>query len=45
LGMQRFRGKIPLRVSPDLHRRLKIEAAERDVSLNHYLVTKLASER
>ncbi len=42
LGMQKFAGKIPLRVSPDLHRRLKMEAAERKVSLNQYLVHKLA---
>lgn len=44
-GLQKFAGKIPLRVTPDLHKRLKIEAAERDVSLNHYLVSKLASDK
>lgn len=42
LGMQKFKGNIPLRVSPDLHRRLKMEAQERDISLNQYLIHKLA---
>ena len=43
LGLQKYAGKIPLRVSPELHRRLKIEAAEQQISLNQYLLTKLSA--
>lgn len=45
LGLQKFGGKIPLRVTPEMHKQLKIEAAEQEVSLNQYLVSKLAPHR
>ena len=41
LGMRSFKGKVPLRISPDLHRQLAIEAEEQGISLNQFLATKL----
>jgi predicted HicB family RNase H-like nuclease len=43
LGIKRFSGKYPLRLTPELHRELAIRAAEQKVSLNQYIQTKLAS--
>ena len=39
-----YSGKLSLRIDPELHRRLAIEAAERDESLNQYIVDRLAEE-
>jgi predicted HicB family RNase H-like nuclease len=36
-------GKFQVRIPPELHRRLAIEAAEENVSLNRYVNNKLAS--
>lgn len=38
-----FSGKFNVRMPRELHRRLAIESAEQNVSLNQYVVTKLAS--
>ena len=43
LGVKKFSGKYPLRLTPELHRELAMRAAEQKVSLNQYIQTKLAS--
>jgi predicted HicB family RNase H-like nuclease len=43
LADQSFSGKFMVRTTPDVHRRLAIEAAEAKVSLNRYVNAKLAS--
>ena len=42
LAERRYSGKVFLRTSPELHRRLTIEAAEQGVSINQWAVQKLA---
>lgn len=37
-----FSGKFQIRVTPELHRKLATKAAEENVSLNHYISSKLA---
>ncbi|GAB5898562.1 MULTISPECIES: type II toxin-antitoxin system HicB family antitoxin [Mycolicibacterium] len=41
LGDHRYSGKFMVRVSPALHARLVVEAAEQRVSLNQWVVQKL----
>lgn len=38
-----YSGKFQVRIPPELHRKLAIEAAEENVSLNRYVSHKLAS--
>ncbi|BAU67545.1 HicB family protein (plasmid) [Stanieria sp. NIES-3757] len=38
-----YSGKFQIRIPPELHRKLAIEAAEAKVSLNRYVSNKLAS--
>ena len=38
----RYSGRFVVRTSPKLHARLAVEAAEQNVSLNHWVVQKLA---
>ena len=42
LSVREFKGKISVRVPPDLHRELVTEAAEQGVSLNRLMSQKLA---
>jgi predicted HicB family RNase H-like nuclease len=42
LTERRFSGKFLVRTSPTLHSRLTVEAAEQNVSLNQWVVQKLA---
>ncbi len=42
LTERQFSGKFVVRTSPALHARLTVEAAEQNVSLNHWVVQKLA---
>jgi len=42
LTERRFSGKFLVRTSPALHARLTVEAAEQNVSLNHWVVQKLS---
>ena len=44
-GEREYSGRFVVRVPPELHRRLVIEAAEQGVSLNRLVQTRLASER
>lgn len=38
---QKFQGKFPLRMPPELHRELALEAVEQSVSLNQLIVSRL----
>jgi len=40
---RRYSGKFVVRVPPEIHRRLALEAAEEDISLNRLISTKLSS--
>ena len=42
LAVREYKGKIAVRVSPDLHRELSVEAAEQNISLNRLISQKLA---
>lgn len=42
LAERRYSGKVFVRTSPELHRRLTIEAAEQGVSINQWAMQKLA---
>lgn len=41
LGKRRFSGKFQLRMTPEQHRRVAIEAAEAHVSINQLLVSRI----
>ncbi len=41
LSERKFSGKLPLRISPDLHRDLMARALSEDLSLNQYIEKKL----
>lgn len=43
LATKKFSGKLVVRIPPDLHRELVIEAKEAHISLNRYISDKLAS--
>jgi predicted HicB family RNase H-like nuclease len=43
IAEKNYSGKFQVRITPELHRRLAIEAAEENVSLNRYVSYKLAS--
>jgi predicted HicB family RNase H-like nuclease len=42
IAEKNYSGKFQVRIPPELHRRLAIEAAEENVSLNRYVSLKLA---
>jgi predicted HicB family RNase H-like nuclease len=42
LATRRYSGRLALRIPPDLHRRLSMEAAEQNVSLSRWMALKLA---
>ena len=41
LGEKKFRGHISLRIPPEVHRAMAIQAAEQNVSLNQLILSKL----
>lgn len=43
LGSRRYSGKFMVRIPPEVHRQLAIEAAEEDISLNRLVSAKLSS--
>ncbi len=43
ISRRRYSGKFMVRVPPEVHRRLALEAAQEDVSLNRLISTKLSS--
>jgi predicted HicB family RNase H-like nuclease len=40
---RRYSGKFQVRIPPEVHRQLALEAAEEDISLNRLISTKLSS--
>ena len=45
LSERHYSGKVMVRTSPELHKRLTIEAAERNLSLNQWAIHKLAEHQ
>ncbi len=45
LSSRRYSGKFMVRVPPEVHRQLALEAAEEDISLNRLVSAKLSSKR
>ena len=45
LTERKYSGKFLVRTSPALHARLAVEAAEQNVSINHWVVQKLADRQ
>jgi hypothetical protein len=45
LSDRHYSGKVMVRTSPELHKRLTIEAAERNLSLNQWAIQKLAERQ
>jgi predicted HicB family RNase H-like nuclease len=43
ISQRRYSGKFMVRVPPEVHRKLTIEAAEEDISLNRLISAKLSS--
>ncbi len=43
ISEKEYSGKFQVRIPPELHRMLAIEAAEQNISLNRYVAHKLAS--
>lgn len=43
ISRRRYSGKFMVRVPPEVHRRLALQAAEEDVSLNRLVSVKLSS--
>ena len=43
LALKHYSGKFIVRIPPDLHRSLAIEAAEADISFNRFVSAKLAT--
>jgi len=44
LAMRRYSGKFQVRIPPDIHRNLAIEAAEADISINRLVSAKLTTK-
>ncbi len=44
LSTKCFSGKFTVRITTDIHRKLAIQAAERNVSFNRYICAKLSSD-
>jgi predicted HicB family RNase H-like nuclease len=41
-GLKKYKGNLTLRIPPELHRRLSIRCAEEGISLNQYILSKIA---
>jgi len=41
LGLKKYKGKLTLRVPPEVHRKLAVKSAEEGVSINQYIISKL----
>ncbi len=42
-SLKPFKGNLTLRVTPEIHRRLALAAAEAGVSINQYILSKIAA--
>lgn len=43
ISQRNYSGKFQVRIPPELHRKIALEAAEENISLNRYVSNKLAS--
>ena len=43
MGLRKFKGNLTLRIPPEKHRELAIRSAEEGVSLNQFILARLAS--
>lgn len=41
LGLKKYKGKLTLRVPPEIHRKMAIKSAEEGVSVNQYILSRL----
>ncbi|MCP4217725.1 MAG: type II toxin-antitoxin system HicB family antitoxin [bacterium] len=41
LGLKKYKGKLTLRVPPEIHRKLVIRSVEEGVSVNQYILSRL----
>jgi predicted HicB family RNase H-like nuclease len=41
LGLKKYKGKLTLRIPPEIHRKLAIKSAEEGISVNQYILSKL----
>jgi predicted HicB family RNase H-like nuclease len=39
--MKKYKGKLTLRIPPEVHRRLDIKSTEEGVSINQYILSRL----
>jgi predicted HicB family RNase H-like nuclease len=42
LGLKHYKGNLTLRVSPEIHKALAIKSAEQGISINQYILSKIA---
>ncbi|MBN1115348.1 MAG: type II toxin-antitoxin system HicB family antitoxin [Oligoflexia bacterium] len=42
LGLKNYKGNLTLRVSPEIHKALAIKSAEQGISINQYILSKIA---
>ena len=42
LSMKKYKGNLTLRVPPELHKKLAVKSAEEGVSINQYILSKIA---
>jgi len=45
ISLHKFKGRFLIRATPELHKEMTIQAAESGVSLNQFILTKLAGSR
>jgi len=41
-GIKKFSGKLPLRTSEEIHRKIAMEASEQGISINQYIISKIS---
>ncbi|MBN2861169.1 MAG: toxin-antitoxin system HicB family antitoxin [Sphaerochaetaceae bacterium] len=41
-GLKKYKGNLTLRVPPEIHKNLAIKSAEEGVSLNKYILSRIA---
>ena len=42
-GLKKYKGNLTLRVPPDLHKKLAIKSAEEGISINKYILSRIAA--
>ncbi len=41
LGLKKYKGKLTLRIPPEVHRKLAIKSAEEGISINQFILSRL----